>query len=144
MIIKTVWWWLKEVQNYMWYVNHVFFFFFLVFLNLFFNWRLLYNIVLVSVIHQHESVIRIYISPPSWTTPFQPSRLSHSTGFELLSHTASSRWLSILHMVVHMFPCHSLHSSHPLLPSCVTSLFCMSASPLLPCKYYEPCISLIL
>ena len=53
---------------------------------------LLYNIVLVSAIHQHESAIGIHMSPPSWTsllppTPAHPSRLSRSTGFELpVSH----------------------------------------------------------
>ena len=39
-----------------------------------------------------------------------------STGLSSLSHTANSPWLSILHMVVYMFPCYSLMSSHPLLP----------------------------
>ena len=33
-----------------------------------------------------------------------------------LSHTANFYWLSMLHMVVYMLPCYSLHSSHPLLP----------------------------
>ena len=31
-----------------------------------------------------------------------------------LSHTANFYWLSMLHMVVYMLPCYSLHSSHPL------------------------------
>lgn len=36
-------------------------------------------------------------------------------------------WLSILHMVMYMFQCYSLYSSHPLLPSIMsTSLFSMS------------------
>ena len=43
--------------------------------------KLLYNFVLVSAIHQHESAIGIHPSPPSWNsfphpTPFYPSRLS--------------------------------------------------------------------
>ena len=36
--------------------------------------------------------------------------------FEFLSQTADSHWLSILHTAIFMFPCYSLHSSHPLLP----------------------------
>ena len=32
---------------------------------LFLNWRMLYNIVLVSAIHQHESARGIHVSPPS-------------------------------------------------------------------------------
>ena len=53
------------------------------------------------------------MSPPSWTsfpslTPSHPSRLSQSPSLSFLSHTAS--------MVMCMFPCYALHSSHPLLP----------------------------
>ena len=49
---------------------------------------LLYNIVLVSAIYQHESVIGICMSPPSRSsllppTPSHPCSLSQSTGFEL-------------------------------------------------------------
>ena len=32
-----------------------------------------------------------------------------------LCHTWNSHWLSILHMVIYMFQCYSLKSSHPLL-----------------------------
>ena len=50
--------------------------------------KLLYNIVLVSAIHQYESAIGIHSCPPFCTslplpTPSHPSRLSQSTGFEL-------------------------------------------------------------
>ena len=75
-----------------------------------------YNIVLVSAIHQHESAIGILMSPPSWTslppsTPSQCSRLLQSTGLSSLNHTANSHWLSILYMVLYMFPCYSLYCS---------------------------------
>ena len=81
---------------------------------------MLYNIVLVSAIHQHESAIGIHMSPPSWPsllppTTSQPSKLSQSPGLSSLSHTANSHWLSILHVILYMFPCYSFHSSHPLL-----------------------------
>ena len=36
-----------------------------------------------------------------------------------LDHTASSRGLSVLLLVMYVFPCSSLSSSHPPLPSCV-------------------------
>ena len=36
-----------------------------------------------------------------------------------MHHTTNSHWLSILHMVIYMFPCCSLNSSHPLFPHCV-------------------------
>ena len=43
---------------------------YLFFLNLFLiEGILLYNIVLVSAIHQHESAIGIHMFPPSWTSP---------------------------------------------------------------------------
>ena len=49
---------------------------------------LCYNIVVVSAMKQHESATGTHMSPPSWSplpppTPSHPSRLSHSTGFEL-------------------------------------------------------------
>ena len=82
------------------------------------------------------------MSPPSGSslpppTPFHHFRLLQSPGLSSVSHTANSHWLSILHMVVYMFPCYFLPSSHPLLPPAACahlSLFSMSVSPLLPCK----------
>ena len=52
------------------------------------------------------------LEPPS---PPHPSRLLQRPGLNSLSHTANSHWLSILHMVMYMFQCYSLKSSHPLL-----------------------------
>ena len=79
-------------------------------------------VLLVSAKHQHESAIGVCKSPPSWTSlsspsSSHPSRLSQSPCLSSLSHTANSPRLSILHMVVYMFPSFSLHSSHSLLPS---------------------------
>ena len=58
----------------------------LLFLFLIGGW-LLYNIVLVTAIRQHESAIGIHMFPPSWIScppPIPPhiSRWSQSTGFE--------------------------------------------------------------
>jgi len=59
---------------------------------------------------------------PTSHSPSHPSRLSQSPSLSSQSQTANSHWLRILHMVVSMFPCYSLHSSHPLLsPSVSTS-----------------------
>ena len=49
---------------------------------------MLYNVVLVPAIHQHESAIGIHMCPPSYTSLpppslSHPSRLSQSTGVEL-------------------------------------------------------------
>ena len=50
--------------------------------------QLLYNVVLLSAIHWHESATGIHMSSPLWIslptpTPSHPSRLSQSTGYEL-------------------------------------------------------------
>ena len=81
---------------------------------------LFYNTVLASVTHQHESATGIHMPPPSWTplpspSPSYPSRLSQNPGLSSLFYTANSHLLSILHMVMYMFPCYSLNSSHSFL-----------------------------
>ena len=97
--------------------------------------KLLYNVVLVSSIHQHETAIGIYVSLPSWTplpspTLSHPSRLSQSTRLSFLNHTANSHWLHILHMVMCMFQSYSLNLSTLFLLLCAQvcslclSLYC--------------------
>ena len=99
------------------------FFFFLI------GGPLLYNMVLVSAIHQHGSAL-CETCPPSTTS--LPSRLSQSPCVSSVSHMAHPPW-SVLHVLVCTFPCYSLHSSHLSLPSESTSLLFMrdtqSASP---------------
>lgn len=64
---------------------------------------------------------------PSISHPISSSRLSKSTGLSSLGHRENSHWLSILQMVMYMFPCFPLSSSHPLLPIPVSaSLFSLS------------------
>ena len=69
---------------------------------------------------QHESATGIHVSPPSWTSlPFPASRWSRSTGLSSLHHTANSPWLSILHMVICMFPAALSVCSTLSFPHCV-------------------------
>ena len=95
-----------------------------------------YNIVVVSVI-QHELAISIHMSPPSWTSShflphLTPLGCHRALDLGSLQHTANSYWLSILHLVMYMFQCSSLKSSHILLPLlcpkfcslCLSLLFC--------------------
>ena len=57
---------------------------------------------------------QVYIgSLPSMS---HPSKLSQGIVLSSLCCTANPHWLSILHMVMCMFPGYALHSSHPLLP----------------------------
>ena len=74
------------------------------------------------VIHRHESVTSIHVSPhpaipfSPLSTPYPPG-LSQSTSFGALLHVSNLHWSSVLHMVMYMFQCYSLKSSHPrLLP----------------------------
>ena len=99
-----------------------------------------YNIVLVSAIHQHESSISIYISPPSWPplpplTPSHPSRLSQSTGFEF---PASYSKFPLTLCFTYGNACVSILLSQFILPSLsltgFISLFFMPAFPLLLCR----------
>ena len=67
----------------------------------------------------------ISLPPPS---PSHPSRLSQSPDLSSLSHTANSHWLSILHMVVYMFPCYSLHPPTLFFPCTPVSICLFSVS----------------
>ena len=63
-----------------------------------------------------------------------PSRLLQRPILSSLSHTANSHWLCILYMVVYMFPCYFLHSSHHLLPPPA----CVHKSHNLPSASWRP------
>ena len=102
------------------FFSHLFFYFFILFLI---GGKLLYTIVLVSAIHQHESAIGYTYAPsllnlPRTSDPTVPLSGCHRTpGLNSLHHKANSHWLAILNMVMYMFQCHSFNPSHPLLPT---------------------------
>ena len=61
---------------------------------------MLYNVGLISAIHQHELAMSIYMSPRSWTslpppTFSYPFRLLQSSSLSCLSHTANLLWLHV-------------------------------------------------
>ena len=65
-----------------------------------FSLWLLYNIGLISVIHQCELSIGIHMSPPFWISlphpaHSHPSQLLQSPSLSSLNHTENSHWLSI-------------------------------------------------
>ena len=80
------------------------------FFSFFFKLKDNYNTVLVSAKYQLELASHkctyvpslLNLPPP---TPCHPSGWSQSPSLSSLRHTANSHWLSILHVLVYMFPC---------------------------------------
>ena len=91
---------------------------------------------MVSAIHQCELAIGVHMSPPSSTSlpPHLPPLGCHRVpALHSLHHTANSHWLSTSHMVMYMFQCYSLTSSHrlltPLYPKVCSLCLCLLCCP---------------
>ena len=81
----------------------------------------------------------IPISPPSCVS--LPPSLSQRTKLTSLCYAAASLWLSILHLVVYICPCHSLTSSQLTLSPLrvLKSILCICIFiPVLPLGSSEP------
>ena len=82
---------------------------------------------------------QVYMCPlplglPSYLpTPSHLSGSSLSPGLSSLCYTTTSPQPSILHVVMYMFQCYTLKSSHPLLP-----LLCLQVYSLCLCLYFCP------
>ena len=89
----------------------------------------------------------VYMCPPSWIrppppSPSHPSGLSQCTGFECLFHASDLDWWSSSYMVIYMFQCYSLKSSHPrILPH---NPFCSLYLCLFCCLVYRVIITIFL
>ena len=91
--------------------------FFVYFLN--FNWRLItlqYCGGFLSYIHMNQPWV--YMCSPSWPSlpPPSPSHSSRSSQCTSPEHPVlcmKPGWWSISHMIIYMFQCYSLKSSHP-------------------------------
>ena len=85
-------------------------------------WKIIALQYCVSFCHISTWISYRYTYVPSLLNPlpsassFHHSRLSRSNGLSSLCHIANFHLLSILHMLVCMFPCSSLNLSHPLFP----------------------------
>ena len=99
------------------YIYNLFLFF-----NLFIligGW-LLYNTVFA--VHWHDPAVGVHVSPnpePSFHLPHLPIPLDclSAPALSTLFHALTLDWSSVSHMVIYMFQCCSLKSSHPrLLP----------------------------
>ena len=83
---------------------------------------MLYNIVVVlSYINMDQP--QVHMCPPIMNPLFHlfphptPLGCPRTPALSALLHASTLHWLSILHMVIYMFQCYSLKSSHPrLLP----------------------------
>ena len=81
--------------------------------------------------HRYNYVPSLWASLPLPSNPTPPLQVVTEHWFEF-----PELYSKLPLFILHMFPRYFLHSSHPLLPSSMsTSLFSMPASPLLPCKY---------
>ena len=83
----------------------------------FLNWRIITLQYCAGFCHISTWISHRHMHVPSLLnlcpTPSHTSRFSQSPGLNSLSHRTNFHWLSILHMVIDMFPCYSLKSSHP-------------------------------
>ena len=79
---------------------------------------------------------QVYMCPPSWTLSHLPPHpipldCPSAEALSALIHASNLYWSSVSHMVIYMFQCYSLKSSHPrLLPQ--SSKVC-SLCPCLSC-----------
>ena len=89
-----------------------------------FSWKLIALQFCVDFCHtsawfsqRYTCMCPLPLEPPSHpVTSSHLWRLSESTGLSSLHHTENSHWLSILHIIMHMFQCYSCNLSHLLLP----------------------------
>ena len=130
---------------------------FLNFLNLFwmflkiiyFNWKLIplqYCGGFLPYIHRNQPWV--YMCSPSWSPshlPPHPIPQGHPSAPALstLSHASNLDWKSISYMIIYMFQCYSLKSSHPcLLPQ--SPKFCSLHLYLFCCLAYRVIITIFL
>ena len=90
----------------------------------------------------------VCMCPPSWTplpppSPSHPSGSLQCTGPEDPSHTSNLDWWSVSHMIIYMFQCCCLKSSHPcLLPQ--SPKFCSLHLCLFCCLEYRVIVTIFL
>ena len=99
------------------YPTPVFFFFFNLFIYL--NWRLIALQYCSGFCHtltwiSHGCACVPHLEPPSHLPPHPiPQGCPSAPALSALFHASTFDWSSISHMVIYMFQCYSLKSSHP-------------------------------
>ena len=96
-------------QEFKYFLGHSFFFLI--------GGYLLYNIVVDFAIHRHESATGVLMSPipnplPPPSHPI-PLGCPNALALSALFNASNLDWSSVSHMIIYMFQCYSLKSSHP-------------------------------
>ena len=77
-----------------------------------------YNSVVVFAIHWYESAMSVHVSPILNTLPpphLIPLGCLRALALSALLQALNLHWSSVWHMVIYIFQCYSLKSSHPYL-----------------------------
>ena len=129
----------------------LFLFFFTLFFKklIFFNWRLI-TLQCYSGFHHtltwisHGCTCVLHPESPSHLPPYPiPQGHPGALGLSALSHASNLDWWSISHMLIYMFQCCSLKSSHPcLLPQ--SPKVCSLSLCLFCCLTYRVIITIFL
>ena len=119
------------------------------YLFIYFNWRLntlQYCSVLCHTLAwiSHGCTCDPHPEPPSHIPPHSiPQRRTSTLALSALSHASNLDWWSISHMIIYMFQCYSLKSSHPrLLPQ--SPKVCSLSVCLFCCLSYRLIITIFL
>ena len=111
----------------------LFYLFYFKFKFIYFNWRLITLPYCVDfAIHQYESATVVHVfpipNPPTHVPPY-PIPLGHPSASapSILHHASNLDRRSVSHMVIYVFQCYSLKSSHLHALECVVS--CLSLIP---------------
>ena len=107
---------------------------------IYFNWRLITLQYCGAFCHtftwvSHGCICVLHPELPSHFPPYPiPQGHPSAPALSTLSHASNLDWWSVSHMIIYMFQCYSLKSSHPCpLPQSPKSLFFTSVSLLLSC-----------
>ena len=115
----------------------------------YFNWRLITLKYCGGFCHtftwiSHKCTCVPHPNPPSYLPPHPiPQGHPSAPALSTLSHASNLDWQSISHMIIYMFQCYSLKSSHPrLLPQ--SSKVCFLYLCLFCCLTYGVIITIFL
>ena len=100
--------------------------------------------MVVFAIHSHESAMGVHVFPILNPSPtIHPSGHPSAPAPSILYHASNLDWQFVSRMILHMFQCYSLKSSHPhLLPQ--SPKFCSLHLCLFCCLSYRVIVTILL